>query len=71
MRSLMIVEPDPSLDACPGFHHRLIGFEIDFLILQTAPQPLDEDIVRPAAFSIHADCNVGRVLVQSLLDIRD
>ena len=37
MRSLMVVESNPLLDSCPGFRHRFIGFEIDFLVLQTAP----------------------------------
>ena len=56
----MGVESNPLLDSCPGLSHRLIGFEIDFLVLQAAPLPLDEDIIRPAAFPIHADYDVGR-----------
>ncbi len=33
--------------------------EIDLLVLQAAPQPLDEDVVHPAAAAVHADGDAG------------
>ena len=41
-----------------GVVDRLIGMEIDLLIFETSPQPLDKDIVPPPPDSIHADLNV-------------
>jgi len=33
--------------------------QIDLLILQAAPQTLDEDVVHAAAFAVHADRNTA------------
>ena len=33
----------------------VIGFAINFFILDRPPQPLDKNIVAPCAFSVHAD----------------
>ena len=33
----------------------IVGFEIDLLIFQTAPEALDKYIVHPASLAIHAD----------------
>ncbi len=43
---------------------RCLGPEIDLLVLDGAPQPLDEDVVPPAALAVHADPDVV-VLEQS------
>ena len=43
----------PLLDVKDG----LVGMEIDLLIFETPPQPLDKDIVPPPPGSIHADLN--------------
>ena len=32
-----------------------VGMQIDFFVLQRAPQSLHEDIVNPASFTIHAE----------------
>jgi hypothetical protein len=37
----------------------LEGMEVDALVLQGAPEPLDEDIVHPAAPTILADADIG------------
>ena len=42
-------------DLAPGLGHVLIGLEVDLLVLQASPQPLDEDVVQPAAPSVHRD----------------
>jgi hypothetical protein len=37
-----------------------VALEIDVLMLQRAPQPLDEDVVHPAAAAVHGDLDPGR-----------
>jgi len=37
------------------FRAGIKGVEIDAVVLQRAPQPLNEDVVQPAATTIHAD----------------
>src|SRR5665213_4542319 len=44
-----------SRDALTGFGRRTIRFDIHFLIFQTAPQPLDENVVQKSSFAVHAD----------------
>ena len=56
----MVVEVDPSADAGPGFAAVGVGFQMDFLIFDRAPQPLDEDVVHEAAASVHRDRDPGR-----------
>src|SRR6202011_1301755 len=53
--SLLIVEAEPGADAGPGLGDRRIGVEVDFLVFEAAPQPLDEDIVHAASLAVHAD----------------
>jgi hypothetical protein len=36
-----------------------IALEINILVLEAAPQPLDEDVVHPAAAAIHGDLDAG------------
>ena len=55
MRSTMVVEVFPSADAGPRFAAVGVGFQIDLLIFDRAPQPLDEDVVHEAAASVHRD----------------
>ena len=33
--------------------------EVDALVLQGSPEPLDEDVVHPPARAIHADADLG------------
>src|ERR1035437_3544693 len=40
------------------FSRAVIGVQIHLLIFYAAPQPLDEDVVPPSPFAVHADCNV-------------
>ena len=55
MLALLVVEAEPSPDAGLGFGRRRIGIEVDLLIFETAPQPLDEDVVHTPALAVHAD----------------
>jgi hypothetical protein len=47
--ALVIVEAEPGADAGLGLGDRRIGVEVDFLVFEAAPQPLDEDVVHAAA----------------------
>ncbi len=50
-----VEEVDVAADVCSGLLDRLVSVQIDMLILDQLPEPLDENIVAPAAFAIHAD----------------
>ena len=41
-----------------GVGHIVIGPQIDFLVFDRLPQPLDKDVVAPCAFAVHADFDV-------------
>src|SRR5260370_18763546 len=58
MLALLIVEAEPGADAGFGLGDRRIGVEIDFLVFQAAPQPLDEDVVHAAPLAVHADRDI-------------
>src|SRR5207248_9210794 len=53
--ALLVVEIEPSANTGLGFGHRRVGIEVDFLVFEAAPQPLDEDIVHAPAIAVHAD----------------
>ena len=55
MGPFVVVERQPGADPGPRLGHRGIGFDEHLLVLQTAPQPLDEDVVHEPALAIHAD----------------
>ena len=59
MRTLGVVIGDPPAKTSPQLRSGLEGVEIDALVLQGAPEPLDEDIVHPPASAIHADADFG------------
>src|SRR6516162_2935435 len=52
--ALFVIEAEPA--PMPAFASATpaLGMQVDLLIFQTAPQPLDEDGVHTAAFAIHA-----------------
>src|SRR6516165_5959480 len=53
--ALRVVKVQPGANAGLGFGHCRIGIEVDLLIFETAPQPLDEDVVHASALTVHAD----------------
>jgi hypothetical protein len=55
----VIVAADPSPQARPKRVPRGVLLQLDFLILGASPKPLDEDIVHPASFAVHADVDAG------------
>ena len=55
MRASRIVEAQIAADRSACIADALIGPQVYLLVLDGAPQPLDEHIVPPSAFAIHAD----------------
>src|SRR5216683_2302217 len=60
--ALLVIEAEPGADAGLGLGDAGIRVEVDLLIFEAAPQPLDEDVVHVAALAIHADRD--RVVLQ-------
>jgi hypothetical protein len=44
--------------SCDPVADAVIGSQIDLLVFDAAPQPLDKDVVGPSSFAVHADCNL-------------
>src|SRR5262249_50857712 len=67
--ALRVVKFQPQANAGRGFGDCRIGIEVDLLIFETAPQPLDEDVVHAAALTVPAyrDTMRFRVAVKSSL----
>src|SRR5450755_4501541 len=55
MRSAAIVEIEVSADRVSRLADALVSPQIHLLILDAAPQPLDEHVVPPSPFAVHAD----------------
>ena len=54
-----VVEAQISADGGASLGDAGIGAQIDFLVLDRSPEPLDEDVVAPGALAVHADGNLG------------
>src|SRR5690606_26983220 len=50
-----VVKGQISTNAPTGLGHSLVGVEVDLLVFDRTPEPLDEDIVPPRALAIHRD----------------
>ena len=61
VRPLGVVEADPVPDDAPG--REAVGdlVQIDRLVFERAPQPLDEDVVHAPAPAVHRDADAGRL----------
>jgi len=57
MLAFIVVKAEPSANPSLGLGNVLIGIEVDFLVFQAAPQPLDKDVVHAAALAVHTDHN--------------
>jgi len=55
MRSVGIVASEVTADCAAGLGNTFVGAEIDLLVLDASPQSLDEDVVAPRSFAVHAD----------------
>src|SRR5450432_4259126 len=58
MWAAAIVEIEIPPERGSRFRHAVVGPQIDLLIFDRAPKPLDEDVVPPCAFAVHADLDV-------------
>jgi len=55
MRPSAIVEIEVATDRRACFGHAVVGVQIDLLVFDAAPQPLDGHVVRPGTLAIHAN----------------
>ena len=55
MLALLIIEAEPGTNPGLGHGNARIGVEVDFLVFEAAPQPLDKDVVHAAPLAVHAD----------------
>src|SRR5439155_26882037 len=53
--ALGVVKVQPGANTGLGFGHSRISVEVELFVFETAPQPLDKDVVHAAAFAVHAD----------------
>src|SRR3954471_22264447 len=54
-----IVVADPLRKPGPHLRAGLEGMQIDALVFQAAPEPLDEHVVHPATAAVHRDAHPG------------
>ena len=59
MRPRSVVIVDPAADPGPGLGADFEGLKIDAFVLETAPQPLDHDVVHPPTSAVHGDLHAG------------
>ena len=52
-----VVEAEVAGETCPKLGGRFVGTQVHVLVLDAAPQTLDEHVVHPSALAIHADRN--------------
>src|SRR3954452_25529624 len=55
VRSAGIVEAEIPADRGAGLGDRVVSSEVDLLVLDRSPEPLDEDVVAPGTLAVHAD----------------
>src|SRR5438477_9788221 len=55
MRALLVVERNVPTDPGARFQRGVVRVQIDLLVLQRAPESLDEHVVDATPFAIHAD----------------
>src|SRR3954467_1040593 len=55
MRSAGGVEAEMPADRGAGLGDRVASSEVDLLVLDRSPEPLDEDVVAPGTLAVHAD----------------
>ena len=57
-----VVKVQISADASASLGPGLVGVELDLLVFDRPPEPLDEDIVTPRTLAVHRDFNLGLLL---------
>jgi hypothetical protein len=49
----LVIEAEPGADAHLGLGDTGVGVEVDLLVFEAPPQPLDEDVVRVGLTETH------------------
>ena len=62
VRSARVVKVDVAADALSRRAHGLADVQVDLLVLDRAPHPLDENVIAPTALAVHRDADA--VLLQ-------
>src|SRR5215213_4614016 len=68
MRSAGVVEAEIPADRGAGLGDRVVSSEVDLLVLDRSPEPLDEDVEAPGTLAVHA--SGFRLLERSSLTLR-
>ena len=55
MWPVSIVKLEIAVQTLPRLGDRVVGMQVNLLVLHAFPQPLDKHIVHPSAFPVHAD----------------
>ena len=58
MGSVAVVKRHVSGNGFSGLGCALVGFQIDLLVFDALPEPLNEHVVSPATLAVHADGDV-------------
>ena len=75
-----VVEADVAPDRGAGLGHAGIGPQVGLLVFDGPPEPLDEDVIPPSPFSVHADLDfparqhldeLGRRELAALIRVED
>ena len=59
MRSAGIVEVEVTANRSAGLGDCVVGLQINLLVFDRSPKALDEDIITPRSFAVHADGDAG------------
>jgi len=58
MTAAVVVEVEVGAELAARLGEGLVGFQVDVVVLHAPPQALDEDVIQPAAATVHADLDV-------------
>jgi len=58
MLPFLVIPGEPSCQVFGKLNSRFVCLQVDALVLQGAPEPLDEDVILEAPFAVHADFHV-------------
>src|SRR5574342_774267 len=59
MRSYAVIEVEVDPDRALRLGDRAVSVQVDFLVFEAAPQPLNEYVIPPAPASVHADADTA------------